>query len=170
VTSVSGKQVIIVLCCCCMQDADVFAWAAEAYMNLTPWWVAAQHALAHASEHARMVCHATACDLKFVLACGTWGAAPPLRGDSLHGNSCCRYMSCRRGLLLHYVSWSEVCSSARILRCCCYCCFFFCRDYYAEDGSLRPTAATAEALLLQALKLKPHHLHALHLHIHSEWR
>ncbi|WIA40430.1 hypothetical protein OEZ86_013787 [Tetradesmus obliquus] len=58
------------------QDADAFAWAAEAYMNLTPW------------------------------------------------------------------------------------------DYYAEDGSLRPTAATAEALLLQALKLQPHHLHALHLHIH----
>jgi hypothetical protein len=43
------------------------------------------------------------------------------------------------------------------------------RDYYAEDGSLRPTAATAEALLLQALKLQPHHLHALHLHIHSEY-
>lgn len=44
------------------------------------------------------------------------------------------------------------------------------RDFYAEDGSLRPTAATAEALLLQALKLQPHHLHALHLHIHSEWQ
>ncbi|KAF6261103.1 hypothetical protein COO60DRAFT_1699955 [Scenedesmus sp. NREL 46B-D3] len=59
------------------QDADAFAWAAEAYLNLTPW------------------------------------------------------------------------------------------DYYAEDGSLRATAATAESLLVQALKLQPHHLHALHLHIHS---
>lgn len=41
-----------------------------------------------------------------------------------------------------------------------------CRDYYNPDGSLRPTAATAEQLILKALKLQPKHPHALHLHVH----
>jgi hypothetical protein len=39
-------------------------------------------------------------------------------------------------------------------------------DYYNETGHLRPTAVTAEQLLLAALALNPHHTHALHLHIH----
>lgn len=44
------------------------------------------------------------------------------------------------------------------------CCWS--RDYYDTSGQLRPTAATAEQLLLAALTLQPHHTHALHLHIH----
>jgi hypothetical protein len=40
-------------------------------------------------------------------------------------------------------------------------------DYYEPgSGQLRPTAATAEQLLVKALALNPNHTHALHLHIH----
>lgn len=39
-------------------------------------------------------------------------------------------------------------------------------DYYNQDGSMRPTAATAEQLLRTALAINPKHTHALHLHIH----
>lgn len=39
-------------------------------------------------------------------------------------------------------------------------------NYYNEDGSLKPTAATAEKLLRKALAINPSHTHALHLHVH----
>lgn len=39
-------------------------------------------------------------------------------------------------------------------------------DYYNATGQLRPTAATAEQLLMKALAINPSHTHALHLHIH----
>eukprot|EP00878_Enallax_costatus_P014401 GHUV01015061.1.p1 GENE.GHUV01015061.1~~GHUV01015061.1.p1 ORF type:complete len:401 (+),score=88.02 GHUV01015061.1:159-1361(+) len=39
-------------------------------------------------------------------------------------------------------------------------------DYYNQDGSLKPTAATAEQLIRKALAINPKHPHALHLHIH----
>lgn len=39
-------------------------------------------------------------------------------------------------------------------------------DYYTAEGDLRPNARVAEHLLLQALKINPSHVFALHLHIH----
>lgn len=39
-------------------------------------------------------------------------------------------------------------------------------DYYNKDGSLIPSAATAEQLIHKALAINPRHPHALHLHIH----